>query len=202
MAGLTEDASGALYGTTLYGGTADFGTVFALRPTGSGGYTESVLHSFAAGGDGAYPQGALVIGAGGALFGTTADGGGHCEPSVGCGTVFALTPSGSGYSEQLIYRFHGNNDGNQPTAALVIAKNGDLYGTTSGGGQAGAGTVFKLVPDGSNYDKHLAYSFRGGKDGAHPNTIALYGSRLYGTTTYGGSNACYAGCGTVFTLKI
>lgn len=92
---LVFDASGNLYGTTEHGGAVGAGTVFELTPT-SGGWSEAVLYSFQAGGDGIYPNSNLVIDAAGNLYGTTLLGGaGDCNGN-GCGVVFQLTPPTDG----------------------------------------------------------------------------------------------------------
>ncbi len=135
-AGLLRDASGNLYGTTT-GGGGGYGTVFKVTPAG----TETVLHSFA-GPDGYYPIAALVQDAKGNLYGTTEFGGRH-----GQGTVFKLTEKGT---ETVVHSFTGKGDGGSPVAGLVFDSEGNLYGTTSGGGNSncvgGCGVVFKLVP--------------------------------------------------------
>lgn len=89
---LLEDASGALYGTTTYGGLSNFGIVFKLNLPSSGlaPYSEHVLHSFSNGRDGSYPYGGLIADPAGTLYGTAGGGGGG--PNDCCGTVFALTP--------------------------------------------------------------------------------------------------------------
>jgi uncharacterized repeat protein (TIGR03803 family) len=86
-AGLIFDAAGNLYGTTVSGGTYSEGTVFELTPTGGGGWTEQVLHSFGNGTDGFYPEPGLIFDAAGNLYGTTFRGGIYVW-----GTVFELTP--------------------------------------------------------------------------------------------------------------
>ena len=68
------------------------------------------------------------------------------------GTVYRLTPSGSGYTETILYSFTGGSDGKNPGAG-VIDVNGSLYGTSGGGGAYNYGTVFKLAPSGSGYDQ-------------------------------------------------
>jgi uncharacterized repeat protein (TIGR03803 family) len=85
--GVIIGTDGALYGATSGGGTANYGTVFELRPNGGGAWTETILHSFTGqNGDGAYPEAGLIFGASGVLYGTTYGGG-----TAGDGTVFRLT---------------------------------------------------------------------------------------------------------------
>ncbi|HEY2473810.1 MAG TPA: choice-of-anchor tandem repeat GloVer-containing protein [Candidatus Cybelea sp.] len=144
-AGLIADAAGSLYGTTDSGGRYGGGSVFKLTRN-SKKYTESVLWSFGNTSDGANPQGGLLAGASGALYGTTYDGGAY-----GNGAVFELLPSGSGYTEHLIWSFLDGQDGTLPEDGLVADKHGELYGTTNEGGNrsacaGGCGTVFKVLP--------------------------------------------------------
>ena len=191
-AGLIFDDKGALYGTTSAGGYNGSGTVFKLTPSGSG-YSESILHSFSGGSDGANPYAGLIFDNKGALYGTTSAGGYN-----GSGTVFKLTPSGSGYSESILHSFSGGSDGANPYAGLIFDNKGALYGTTSAGGYNGSGTVFKLTPSGSGYSESILHSFSGGSDGANPYAGLTFDDKgaLYGTTAGGGSN----GFGTVFKL--
>jgi uncharacterized repeat protein (TIGR03803 family) len=178
FASLLEDSSGALYGTTFDYGPVIFGTIFKLTPH-DGSYRYSILHSFT-GSDGAYPHASLIADANGALFGTAAGGG----PGPGAGTVFKLTPNGSGYDFTLLYTFTGGLDGAAPEAAVLADSSGALYGTTRFGGGAGKGTVFKLTPSGTGYTESVLHSFEGGADGHHP-VAALIGDgsgALYGTT--------------------
>jgi uncharacterized repeat protein (TIGR03803 family) len=174
---------------------------------------ERVLYSFQAGADGADPLGTLVADSGGALYGTTAfGGGGSCFD--GCGTVFELTRSGGKYVEHVLYSFKGPSsmDGAGPGAGVIVEAAGALYGTTEyGGDYAGDGIVFKLTASGSKYGETVLYRFKGGKDGTAPLaglTMDAKGN-LYGATLLGGgATACgqnrsggYVGCGTVFELK-
>jgi uncharacterized repeat protein (TIGR03803 family) len=195
---LFEDRSGALYGTTYYGGSADLGTVFKLTP-GPRGYVESILHSFLGGVDGDYPDSSLIADASGAVYGTTQGGGGGM---YGNGTVFKLTPAnGTAYSESIVYAFKGGTDGANPSGSLIADMSGAFYGTTSngGGGTYGNGTVFKLTPHQSGYRESVLYRFQGGLDGANPfGALLADGSgAFYGTTTAGGA----ANAGTVFKLS-
>jgi uncharacterized repeat protein (TIGR03803 family) len=147
-AGLVIGANGALYGTTLWGGPDNAGTVFELtQPAVAGGnWTETVLHTFTRnGGDGASPYAGLAIGKSGALYGTTGYGG---SSQCSCGTVFELTPPsvpGGSWTETILHSFAGS-DGAYPAANVVLGKDGVLYGTTSRGGASNRGTVFKLTP--------------------------------------------------------
>jgi uncharacterized repeat protein (TIGR03803 family) len=136
---LVADKSGALYGTTGAGGSSNDGTVFKLVPSGKK-YNESVIYSFQGGADGVGPYAGLTAGKAGVFYGTTLSGG------RGGGIVFKLTPSGSGYTESIVYTFQGNNDGSRPYAGLMLDASGALYGTTWQGGSSGYGTAFKVTP--------------------------------------------------------
>jgi uncharacterized repeat protein (TIGR03803 family) len=179
------DVKGTLYGTTAGGGTNSAGTVFTVSRSGK----TSVLYSFNPGaGDGATPVAAL-LNVGGTLYGTTAFGGPNCG-TVGCGTVFKITTSGS---EAVLYSFTGTGgDGANPSAPLVNI-HGTLYGTTASGGTSNEGAVFKINSSGS---ESVIYSFQGGSDGAVPQSLAVLNGTLYGTTSYGGSK----NVGTVFSV--
>jgi uncharacterized repeat protein (TIGR03803 family) len=153
VAGLEFGAGGVLYGTTNLGGTGDCpsgcGTVFALTPPASpgGAWTETVLHSFTDNnGDGAYPWAGVVIGGGGVLYGTTAEGGN--SPTC-CGSVFSLTPPASpgGAWTEAVLGFGGSpNGGAVPRGGLVIGSEGVLYGTTTAGGNRNNGAIFAWKP--------------------------------------------------------
>ena len=137
------DVKGALYGTTFEGGAnycqgTGCGTVFSVNPeTG----TETVLHSFAGGNDGANPDAGLID-VKGTLYGTTALGGStSCRGGNGCGTVFSVNPSTG--AETVLYSFGSGKDGANPNAGLIDVK-GTLYGTTEDGGTHKVGAVFAL----------------------------------------------------------
>lgn len=89
LAGVISDSAGNLYGTTSGNGQSNQGTVFRLTPpaTPGGSWTETTLHTFAGGSDGSGPSASLIFGKGGALYGTTAGGGGF-----GKGVVFKVVP--------------------------------------------------------------------------------------------------------------
>jgi uncharacterized repeat protein (TIGR03803 family) len=86
VGGLVEDAAGNLYGTTYGGGKKGYGVVFEVSPTGK----ETVLHEFAGGSDGKYPEASLIVGKKGELYGTTWEGGNGSGCNFGCGTIFEI----------------------------------------------------------------------------------------------------------------
>lgn len=182
MGPVIEDARGDLYGTTSEGGgysSYGFGTVYRMRYTSSG-YSESVVYSFRGGSDGEYPRGGLID-VDGMLYGTTKYGGG----SRSDGTIFKLTPSGSGYTESVIYAFKGPPDGVQPYAGLCLGPDGALYGTTLLGGTYDDGTVYKLVPNSAGHAEKVLWSFGGFTgDGIFPWGPVIVDKRgvIYGTT--------------------
>lgn len=163
---LVFDRSGNLYGTTAGGGTGSCqvgcGTVFELSPNGNGAWTKTTLHSFQGGaGDGASPDSALLIDSAGNLYGTTAVGGSYyCYSKPTCGTVFEMSPSGSGWTETVLHVFTDGPDGGNP-AGLVFDSEGNLYGAASSGpGEFGAGTIFELTPyQGGGWTFTVSYTF-------------------------------------------
>jgi uncharacterized repeat protein (TIGR03803 family) len=137
---------------------------------------------------------------GGNLYGTTEFGG-----SNNTGTVFKLAPSGSGYTESVLYSFAGGSDGANPVTGLAMDNTGNLYGTTAYGGSSGSfyshGTVFELASNGSGgYTESVLYNFTGGSDGSLPTTgLIMDGTgNIYGTAAYSGNGGL--GYGTVFEL--
>jgi len=182
--GLVQGTNGNLYGTTASGGAyaghgnAD-GTVFEI--TSSGALT--TLHSFS-GSDGDASWAGLVKSANGNLYGTTTLGGtGTGCGTVGCGTIFEITPSGT---LTTLHDFNGT-DGAYPRASLVLGSNGSFYGTTysGGAGQNGYGTIFEITTSGTLTTLH---NF-GGIDGAYPYSglVQAANGKLYGTTYAGGT---------------
>jgi uncharacterized repeat protein (TIGR03803 family) len=210
IAGVVIDGDGVLYGATFLGGDGGAGctgnqgcgVVFLLRPPESQGdpWGEEVLHSFAGPSDGANPMAPLVLGKGKVLFGTTYYGG-----TSGGGTVFTLTATkASGWSEAVLHSFTGTSggDGDQPSAGVVIGKDGVLYGTTYGGGVSNTGTVFSLAPPaspGGPWIETVLHSFSGAGDGSLPNAGVAIGHAgvLYGVTESGGT----ANFGTIYRLS-
>lgn len=182
--GLVQAADGYLYGTTLRGGQPDKGTIFRIATDGSG---FTVLHEFDGAG-GENPEGTLVVGDDGALYGTTLQGGDGNR-----GTIYRITTAGD---FQLLYSFprlseftaNGlatNEVGANPRAAL-LASGGVFYGTAYQGGEHGYGTVFRFTPSG---EISVVHAFRGPSFGAG---FPLAGvaidaeGNIYGTTERGG----------------
>jgi uncharacterized repeat protein (TIGR03803 family) len=201
-AGMTLDAAGNLYGTTISGGDYDEGTVFELSPVAHGNWTEKVLHSFSGkGNDGSVPYAGLIFDAAGNLYGTTSAAGGVYR----AGTVFELLPRANGkWTEKVLHVFGRGKDGAAPQAALALDAAGNLYGTTSSGGaNIDYGTVFELAPstDGG-WKESVLYSFcslKNCSDGSGPYAGLIFDAagNLYGTTIEGGAS----NSGTVFELK-
>jgi uncharacterized repeat protein (TIGR03803 family) len=210
--GLIYDQKGNLYGTTQYGGAPCTqtpyvcGVVFKLTRNGK----EIVLHSFCAQNncaDGALPSAGLAFDQKGDLYGTTAEGGAgkDCFSKPGCGTIFKLTPEGK---ETVLYSFcavYFCIDGEFPNSGLVFDRNGNLYGTASGGGALSGGLVLKLTPKGK---ETVLYGFcwqDNCTDGASPYAGLIFDQKgnLYGTTRYGGDGAygCGYGCGGGVVFK-
>jgi uncharacterized repeat protein (TIGR03803 family) len=153
--------------------------------------TEKVLYSFAGGTDGSNPfQAGVVFDQSGNLYGVTQNGG-----LYGDGTIFQLTPSGSGWTETVLYNFNGASDGAEPQGGLVIDGSGNLYGTASSAGPGACGTVFQLAPSQTGWTYTVLHAFTNDSDGCMPQGD-LYGL-IYGTTAYGG----HYGQGTVYYIS-
>ena len=200
--GLISDGAGNIYGTTENGGIADCdnsepyeavetyvggcGEVFELNNSG-----QALLYGFGLPPDGSDPRGGVVRDAAGNLYGTTFYGG-----LYGAGTIFKLDTTGH---ETVLYNFQGSSDGASPSGGLVEDSEGNLFGIANhAGGPCGCGTVFKLDPQG-NYT--VLHTFTGA-DGQFPEApLLLYGGKLYGTTSSGGTLSDGSrGTGTIFEI--
>lgn len=197
---LVRSASGDLFGVTQFGGTGGQGVIFELRPSGAG-YTEKVLHSFAA--NGSLPQAGLTQASDGTLYGTLYG----ASPVNSNGTVFSLALTKAGPVYHSLYVFKGGTDGANPFSALTVAsKTGVIYGTTqfggSTGGKTGYGTVFSLTPSKTGYTERVLHGFTTGGGGLEPESPLLLtsGGDLFGTTTLAGVKCSGIGCGTIFEL--
>ena len=225
---LTFDSQGNVYGATAYGGGygscnepyyQHCGAIYELSPpkTKGGKWTEKVLYGFKGvksgqqSGDGANPNGGLVLDSKGAIYGTTYFGGnnvkGQCEGGVGgtgCGIVFKLQPpvtTAGRWTERVVHQFNGH-DGSNSSAGVVFDGDRNLYGTTSGG-PGPFGLVFELKkPSGTvhSWTEIVLHAFSGGNDGANSIAALVFDAsgNLYGTTN---SPTSQSARGNVFRLK-
>jgi uncharacterized repeat protein (TIGR03803 family) len=187
---LLEAGDGNFYGTTQQGGVNNLGIVFMITPDG----TLTTLHNFDST-DGALPEAGLVLAADGNFYGTTLFGGRRYQScgSIGCGTVFRMRPNGT---VTTVYRFCGqaNCVDGAYASSLMLATDGNLYGTTSLGGAENHGSVFTIDPTGALTTLH---SFEG-TDGSSPYGVLVQGTdgNFYGVTYEGGHDDS----GTVFSM--
>jgi uncharacterized repeat protein (TIGR03803 family) len=187
---LIQGADGNLYGTTENGGTDDCGTAFRAATNG----VLKTLASFDYTNSGAYPVPGLVQDADGSLFGTTLYGGTNYG-----GTVFKITPAGTLIT---MYSFAGGGDGGYPFGGLLLSSDGNLYGTTEGGGSYDYGTAFRLAPNGSLF----TLADFDGYQGLYPRGALIQSAdgNFYGTTEGGGAGYTGSdpGYGAIFQLDI
>jgi uncharacterized repeat protein (TIGR03803 family) len=179
---------GNTYGVTMFGGNFDdsAGSVFVETPDG----TVTTLYSFDSDGDWNYPNGSnpyvLLQTPDGNLYGATSGGG-----ADGYGTIFEVAPDGSAFTT--LVNFDSTDNGSYPNT-LILASDGNFYGTTSNGGPSDSGTVFEMTPDGT---LTTLFTFSGDGNGAYPVSLVQGDDgNFYGTTTGGGAN----GSGTLFQL--
>ena len=202
--GVALDSDSTIYGTAFDGEFA--GTIFRIKPDGSG----KILHAFG-GTDGLYPLGPPVLSPGGALYGTTWEGGkpDDCPQSPGCGTVWKKLPNSR---EKLLHSFAfftHQRDGQTPLSPLVRDPlTGTLYGTTYNGGTGTAcggfggscGTIFSIDEQGK-YE--VLWQMPKNGPAAPSGQLVFHAGALYGTS-YDGGKSCpdqhYIGCGTVWKL--
>jgi uncharacterized repeat protein (TIGR03803 family) len=175
---LIQATDGNFYGMTSYGGENDWGAIIKYTPSGQ----ISVIHSFSVSPvDGLYPNGSLIQGKDGNLYGMTSAGGLYQE-----GTIFKCSLTGA---FTLLYSFTGGgSDGAFPDGGLVQANNGTLYGMTFKGGPLNGGIIFKCSTSGT---ETILHNFTGGiTDGAAPYGSLIFAndSNLYGMTDSGGSS--------------
>ncbi len=155
-AGLTLGPAGSLYGAASSGGITNSacpvgcGVVFTLDAAGQ----FTVLHSFT-GADGNDPHAGVILDPAGNIYGTTYEGG-----ASGGGVVYEMDPAGQ---VTVLYNFTGGADGGEPSAGVIHDSNGNLFGTTFGGGTAYYGTVYKLDTSGQ---ETVLHSFPGWGRGA------------------------------------
>ncbi len=199
--GPLQGADGNFYGTTNLGGTHAGGTVYKITPAGE----LTTLYSFCAEvncTDGSIPNAPLIQGTDGNFYGTTSGGGAGqtttCRASIGCGTVFRITPGGV---LTVLQRFSGKKGTPiNPVGALVQGTGGNFYGTSIRGGQSGWsgwGTVFMITPWGKLTVLH-SFSFE--PDGGEPYAALVQGTdgNLYGAAEDGGK--VDSGGGTLYKI--
>jgi uncharacterized repeat protein (TIGR03803 family) len=199
-AGLTQATNGKLYGTTSAGGTGTFGggTVFDI--TTGATPTLTSLYSFctlAACADGFDPRSPVIQATNGTFYGTTSGGGPDDTP----GSIFKMSATGSLTTLYTFCSISGCTDGLSPLGGLIQALNGALYGTTTGGGAHGGGTVFDIKTSGGAVDTLYSFcSLSACTDGDSPQATLIQGSdnNLYGTTYDGGTFDYY---GTLFRIS-
>jgi uncharacterized repeat protein (TIGR03803 family) len=202
-AGLILGADGNFYGTTGWGGAnmcgpnLGCGTIFKITPAGK----LTTLYSFCSQpdcADGTNPEAVLLQGIDESLYGTTVAGGAN-----GFGTVFKLTPSGL----TTIYSFCSQPncaDGQSSEGGLILATDGNFYGTAARGGANGGGTIFRLTEGGSFSTLYTFCSQPGCLDGVAPygGLIQATDGNLYGTTAGGANCNLLYGCGTIFKITL
>ena len=201
--GIVLDATGNVYGTTSYGGSYGWGTVYELKKS-KNRWHQQVIYSFLGGVDGYQPWSNLLIDQNGNLYGTTPFGGTGtgCEnQSGGCGTFFVLTPSHGNWKHTVLYNFcsvSDCSDGANPYG-LSFDRSGDILGMAGGGICSYCGVVFKLHRSSRGWTETVVHTFDDQGDGFDPNPgLTVDGAgNVYGTTWSGGSS----GYGIVFELQ-
>lgn len=171
--GLNE-VGGQLVGTAFQGGSSNFGTAFTASPLGS----LTVIVAFSGSPEGSAPVGGLTQATDGLLYGTAGGAG-----AAGNGTLFKMDLAGN---MTLLHSFDGSTEGGFPSAALIEASDGNLYGTASAGGAGGRGTVFRSTTSGTVTTLH-PFS---GADGDDPQAALLQATdgNFYASTIFGGDS--------------
>jgi len=186
---LTFDSAGNIYGATNLGGQYNTGMVYELTRT-SGGWTETNLHSFT--NTLGFPDAGVTLDSSGNLYGTTQFAYDYY------GSVYELSPSGSGWVEQTIHKFQ-LDDGGFPYASVILDNVGNLYGATTAYGVNNGGTAFELSPANGSWSFSLLYSFAApccGEGGPRANLTFDQAGNLYGTTSSDGADQL----GSIFKL--
>lgn len=181
VGGVTEAANGKLYGMTGSAGFFNYGSIFSINKDGS---NFNVIFRFNDNDplkSGYSPQGDLVQGTDGYLYGTLSSGGDQAK-----GVLFKILPDGSNFTKVVV--FDGTTKGSNPVASLLIGSNGKIYGVTLTGGANNQGCLYVVDNDGSNFAR--LFDFNGTATGGAPACKLTEGGDglLYGMTTSGGTN--------------
>ncbi len=204
-------SAGALYTLNITNGIATFVANSGVDLWGVAfpATTFTIIHNFTGHGDGGNPFAGVTLDQAGNLYGTTQTGG-----NSNAGVVYKLAFKHTSWVLSPLYTFSGVPDGGEPYAGITRDAHGQLYGTTSSGGQGtcvlfgiqGCGIVFKLAPSSqvqrsviAPWVKTLLYSFSGTADGGNPgigNAVFDLAGNLYDTTRKDGTGDC----GTVYEL--
>ena len=186
---LLPDATGHLYGVATAGGTNGNGVAFKLTRRQSGAWKLIPLYEFKGEPDAGFPYGALSFGPDGALYGTT-----YYDGQFDLGSVYRLTHAGGSWSEQVLYSFAGGTDGSGSISNVLFDQAGNLYGTTSEGGDpsCGCGVIFRLSPqqDGS-WVETVMHAFTGAPDdgaSAYDGMVGGSNGAFFGATVHGGDD--------------
>jgi len=189
-AGVTLDSAGDVLGTTSAGGTGGYGTIFELNKQLS--WAETIVYNFQNQDDGGVPYAGLIADGHGNFYGAATEGG-----SQGGGSIFELTPAGSGWNFTAIDSLAGWGISGT-FRNLLLSSSGTLYATTHCDGEYDAGTVYELTPAvGGTWTYTQLYTFTGGTDGLYSySNLVTFANRFYGTTNQGGAY----GYGDVFAV--
>jgi uncharacterized repeat protein (TIGR03803 family) len=184
---LLLDGAGNLYGVATVGGANGKGTAFKLSRDHAGGWNLKTIYAFKGQPDAGFPYGALTFGANGNLYGTT-----YYDGANNFGSVYELKRANGGWKERVLYSFAGGSDGSNSISNLLFDGTGNLYGTTSEGGDpvCDCGTIFELTPaqDGT-WTETVVHRFAGAPgDGgyAYNGMVSDPNGRFYGATVHGG----------------
>jgi uncharacterized repeat protein (TIGR03803 family) len=188
-AAVALDSAGDVLGTTSAGGSGGYGIIFELSKANN--WAETIVYNFQNENDGGVPYAGLIADGLGNFYGAATEGG-----SQGGGSIFELTPAGSGWNFAPIQSLPGSGISGT-FRNLMLSSSGTIYATTHCDGEYDAGTVYELVPGGGSWNYTLLYTFTGGTDGLYSySNLVMFANRLYGTTNQGG----VYGKGVVFAV--
>lgn len=190
-AGLLLAPDGYFYGSTSGGENDDWGTLYRVKPDGSG---FSTVHKFTGGADGGWPRAALLKGQDGALYGISGESSDGQGGYVFAGAVFRLTLDGQ---FTVLHSFSPDTgDGGAAVQSLVQDASGTLYGATQVGGAAQQGAIFSIRPDGTGY--RILHEFDGADEGGSAQAVSIGSDGKLYAVAYGGGAK---GAGTVVMMN-